>query len=59
MRWLGLEYDEGPDVGGDHGPYRQSERVAAGIYQKYVDQLIDQGDAYRCFCTAETLNRNA
>ena len=55
MRWLGLNYDEGPDIGGPHGPYRQSERVAAGIYQQYVDQLIAQGDAYRCFCTAETL----
>ena len=55
LRWLGLTYDEGPDVGGDHGPYIQSERVAQGIYQQYAEQLIEQGDAYYCFCTAEEL----
>ena len=51
MRWLGLNYDEGPDVGGPKGPYIQSQRVAQGIYQKYADQLVAQGDAYHCFCT--------
>jgi len=56
MRWLGLSCDEGPDVGGENGPYVQSERVAAGIYDRYVDQLLDQGDAYRCFCTSERLD---
>ncbi len=48
LRWLGLEWDEGPDVGGDFGPYRQTERRA--IYQKYARQLIDSGAAYYCFC---------
>jgi len=55
LRWLGLDYDEGPDVGGAQGPYRQSERVAAGIYQQQVQQLLEQGDAYRCFCSTERL----
>ncbi len=45
MRWLGLDWDEGPDKGGDFGPYRQSERVA--IYRKYAEQLLEEGKAYR------------
>jgi len=49
LRWLGLEWDEGPDVGGDYGPYRQTERRE--IYAKYARQLVEQGDAYYCFCT--------
>ncbi len=53
LHWLGLSWDEGPDVGGPHGPYRQSERSA--IYNKYVQQLLDQGDAFKCFCTADRL----
>jgi glutamyl-tRNA synthetase len=53
LRWTGLSWDEGPDVGGPHGPYRQSERSA--IYKKYADQLLAQGDAFRCFCTPERL----
>jgi glutamyl-tRNA synthetase/nondiscriminating glutamyl-tRNA synthetase len=53
LRWLGLDWDEGPDVGGPHGPYRQSERGA--IYAEYVEKLIAKGDAYYCFCTAEQL----
>ena len=53
LAWVGLSWDEGPDVGGDYGPYRQSERTA--IYQKYAQQLIDTGHAYRCFATAEEL----
>lgn len=56
MKWLGLNYDEGPDVGGDCGPYVQSERVKLGIYQRYSDQLVAQGDAYPCFCTAPVLD---
>ncbi len=56
LKWLGLTYDEGPDVGGDRGPYVQSERVKLGIYKRYADQLINQGDAYPCFCTSETLD---
>ena len=55
LKWLGLTYDEGPDVGGTHGPYVQSERVKLGIYRKYADQLVEQGDAYHCFCTAADL----
>ncbi len=53
LRWLGLEWDEGPDVGGPHGPYRQSER--SEIYRTHADQLIASGNAYRCFCTTERL----
>jgi glutamyl-tRNA synthetase len=57
MKWLGLQYDEGPDIGGDRGPYVQSERVKLGIYKKYADQLIAQGDAYYCFCTGRDLEQ--
>jgi glutamyl-tRNA synthetase len=53
LRWLGLSWDEGPDVGGPHAPYRQSERSA--IYKKYVDELLENGYAFRCFCTPERL----
>ena len=53
LRWLGLEWDEGPDVGGDYGPYRQSERAA--IYAEHAAQLVTRGEAYPCFCTAERL----
>lgn len=53
LRWVGLEWDEGPDVGGDAGPYRQSERSA--IYREHADLLVERGRAYRCFCTAERL----
>lgn len=53
LRWLGLHWDEGPDVGGPYGPYRQTERTA--IYQRYAQQLLDAGHAYRCFCSPERL----
>jgi len=53
LRWLGLTWDEGVDVGGDYGPYRQSERRA--MYQKYVEKLVDEGKAYECFCTSGEL----
>jgi glutamyl-tRNA synthetase len=53
LRWVGLEWDEGPDKGGPHGPYRQSERGA--IYRDHADKLLANGRAYRCFCTAERL----
>ncbi len=53
LRWLGLEWDEGPDVGGDRGPYRQSER--GPIYAEHAQLLIDRGEAYPCFCTPERL----
>lgn len=54
LRWLGIEWDEGPDVGGPHGPYRQSER--AEIYQKYAKELVEKGHAFPCFCTSERLD---
>ena len=53
LRWLGLDWDEGPDVGGPHAPYRQSQRL--DIYREHADQLLAEGDAYRCFCTKEEL----
>lgn len=55
LRWLGLDWDEGPDSGGDYGPYRQSERSAEGIYQRAAARLIDEGKAYYCFCSQERL----
>jgi len=53
LHWLGLEWDEGPDIGGEYGPYRQSERKE--IYQKYARQLIENNHAYYCFCTQDRL----
>ena len=53
LRWLGLDWDEGPDVGGPHPPYRQSERKAR--YRDIADELIARGIAYRCYCTEEEL----
>jgi len=54
LKWLGLNYDEGVDVGGPYGPYRQSERL--DLYKKYVTELVDRGRAYYCFCTPERLD---
>ena len=53
LRWLGLDWDEGPDVGGDYGPYRQSERLA--LYRAAAERLLSEGKAYRCACTSERL----
>ena len=53
MRWLGLDWDEGPRSGGDFGPYRQSDR--ADLYQRYLDRLVSEGKAYRCTCSKERL----
>ncbi len=53
--WLGIHWDEGPDVGGPKGPYVQSERLE--IYRKYADELIEKGFAYRCYCTPERLEK--
>jgi len=53
LRWLGLDWDEGPEVGGDYGPYRQTERMA--IYQDVSRRFLDEGHAYYCFCTPEEL----
>ena len=55
LRWLGLQWDEGPDIGGPYGPYRQSERKE--IYQKYAKQLIDNDQAFYCFCSPEQLDK--
>ncbi len=54
LRWAGIEWDEGPDVGGPFAPYRQSERTE--IYRKHAQLLLDQGKAYKCFATAEELS---
>ena len=54
LRWLGLDWDEGPDVGGPHGPYRQSERL--DVYRAHVETLLASGRAYRCFATREELD---
>ncbi len=55
LRWTGLSWDEGPDVGGPHAPYRQSER--GDIYAKHANDLVASGAAYRCFCTTERLEQ--
>src|SRR5437016_14408335 len=58
LRWLDLLWDEGPGVGGPHGPYRQSERLA--LYHEHAERLRAKGRAYRCFCTdAELESRRA
>ena len=54
LRWLGLDWDEGPDVGGSCGPYRQSER--SDIYREHCEQLIAKGLAFRCYRTPEELD---
>jgi glutamyl-tRNA synthetase len=54
LHWLGIAWDEGPDVGGPYGPYRQSER--SEIYRRYADQLLAEGHAFRCYCTPERLD---
>jgi len=53
LHWLGITWDEGPDIGGEYGPYRQSERT--DIYRKYCNQLLENDNAYKCFATAEEL----
>ena len=59
LRWLGIDWDEGPDIGGEHGPYRQSERME--LYGQYAQQLVDEGKAFFCYRTAAELDelRNA
>lgn len=53
LRWLGLDWDEGPEVGGPHEPYFQSQR--GPIYQRYIERLLQEGKAYRCYCTPEEI----
>jgi glutamyl-tRNA synthetase len=55
LRWLGLDWDEGPEVGGDYGPYFQSQRL--GLYQEYAQKLVDEGHAYKCYCSPERLEQ--
>ncbi|RME65355.1 MAG: glutamate--tRNA ligase, partial [Caldilineae bacterium] len=55
LRWLGLDWDEGPDVGGPYGPYVQTER--RDLYVQYADRLVEAGHAYRCYCTPERLEQ--
>jgi glutamyl-tRNA synthetase len=56
LAWLGLDWDEGPDVGGPHGPYRQSERDAA--YESALERLLQSGDAYPCFCSEAEISED-
>ncbi len=53
LRWLGLDWDEGPDVGGEYGPYRQSQRL--DLYRVHVEKLLKKDKAYPCFCSPEEL----
>jgi len=53
LKWCGIEWDEGPDIGGDYGPYRQSERLP--LYREHCQKLLEEDKAYRCFCTPEEL----
>lgn len=55
LKWLGMDWDEGPDAGGPYGPYRQSERLE--LYRERTDELLSRGLAYRCYCTEEELER--
>lgn len=55
LRWLNVQWDEGIEVGGEYGPYRQTDRLA--LYQEYTEKLIDSGHAYYCYCTEEELEQ--
>ncbi|MGQ9616024.1 MAG: glutamate--tRNA ligase [Spirochaetota bacterium] len=54
LRWIGINWDEGPDIGGPYGPYLQSERIE--IYRTHAEKLVHKGEAYRCYCTPERLS---
>jgi nondiscriminating glutamyl-tRNA synthetase len=56
LKWLGIDWDEGPDVGGPYPPYRQSDKM--GVYREYAERLIREQKAYYCFCSAEELERD-
>ena len=53
LKWLGLQWDEGPEAGGERGPYFQSQRTA--LYRRHAEELLAAGKAYRCFCSEERL----
>ncbi len=55
LKWMGLDWDEGPDIGGDFGPYRQSERMP--LYREYAEWLLEKGMAYRCFCSPDEIKK--
>lgn len=55
FRWLGINWDEGPDIGGPYGPYRQTERT--DLYRRYAEELLTRGAAYHCYCTPDELER--
>ncbi|KAL8872664.1 MAG: hypothetical protein Q9174_001740 [Haloplaca sp. 1 TL-2023] len=57
LKWAGLQWDEGPDIGGTHGPYKQSQRTR--LYREHADTLLHSGHAYRCFCSPQALNELA
>ena len=57
LRWLNIDWDEGPEVGGPYGPYFQSQRL--DLYQEAAQGLIDRGDAYHCYCSSESTAANA
>ncbi len=57
LEWLGLNWDEGPKVGGPYGPYIQSERTRLGVYQEVADRLLQKGHAYYCYCTTDELEQ--
>ena len=54
LKWMGINWDEGPDVGGAYGPYRQSERLP--IYREFIEKLKEKGLVYECYCTPEELD---
>ena len=54
LQWLGMNWDEGVDVGGENGPYRQTERLE--LYKEVTQRLLDEGHAYECYCSAEELD---
>ena len=56
LKWLGIDWDEGPDMGGPYPPYRQSDKM--DVYRSYAERLIQEKKAYYCFCTAEELERD-
>ena len=55
LRWLNIQWDEGIEVGGEYGPYRQTERLA--LYRDYTEKLLDSGHAYYCYCSEEELEQ--
>ena len=56
LKWMGIDWEEGPDVGGEYAPYRQSDRIA--IYREHAERLVSEGKAYLCFCSQEELERD-